>query len=930
MRKNVLLYIIAFTLLVTVLLFFNRAYQELTAYSELTNKQNNVYSCFQNMSTEIHNAAIINPDLAEAYSTKKGANIFFTDSLRIMRKLDTLRSVVSDSINVQIVGELNTVIRSELSWLLKSDVPDSIEQNKSPEHIASFQRIDSLVNRGLQRTSFLIAYRKTQLNKEITSLRIWMIFFILLSGGLLSYTTFNLFRQKTKTKKKERELETVFNRISDGVVSVDSEWRYTFLNDAAMFTHPFSKEETLGKIIWDVHPEMKGTIFWDKYHEAMETKKVQEIESHYAPMDIWFSVKVYPSDDGLTIFYKDVSESKRGEQKLAQTLKELTDYKFALDESSIVAITDQKGIITHANDNFCKISRYTREELIGQDHRIINSGYHPKEFIKDLWVTIANGKIWRGELKNKAKDGTVYWVDTTIVPFLDDKGKPYQYVAIRADITERKQAEEDLASNEIRFRSVIENSSEGITLTDALSNVIYRSPGSEKIMGILPRENAIMLTHPKDLETIKKKHAELLARPGIPVHFQARFLHSSNDYIWLEGTFTNLLHVKGVNAIVTNYRDITPRKEVEEKLIKSEKIYKTIASSIPGSVICLLDTDYRYLLIEGDMVEDLGYSKEKLLGNKIEDVLPAEVVEGIKNELEKALSGVTVARETSMNGYDIISRFIPLKDENDVVYAIMTVAIDITELKKAQYDVVELNLDLEDKIIKRTEQLNQSNKELENFSYSVSHDLRAPLRIIDGFSQILMEDHFSKIDEEGQDAINVIIRNARKMGELIDDLLNFSRVGKTELRISTVDMNDLIEDVLVDLRQGGIVIPAELQVHKLKKARGDNNLLKQVWVNLISNAIKYSGGRQTPLIEIGMIEKGGEDIYFIKDNGAGFDMQYADKLFGVFQRLHKANEFSGTGVGLALAQRIILRHGGKIWAEAKLNEGATFYFILEH
>ncbi|HZV68036.1 MAG TPA: ATP-binding protein [Saprospiraceae bacterium] len=245
-----------------------------------------------------------------------------------------------------------------------------------------------------------------------------------------------------ETIKANQDKESVLNRISDGVVSLDNNWRYTFLNDAALNTHPMSKEATLGQVIWDVHPEMHGTIFWDKYHEAMLTKKVVEIESHYAPMNIWFSVKVYPSSDGLTIFYKDVTESKKAEQQLLDSLREISDYKFALDEASIVAITDQKGIIKYVNDNFCKISKYCKEELIGQDHRIINSAYHPKAFIRNLWNTIARGKTWRGELKNKAKDGSIYWVDTTIVPFLNEEGKPFKYLAIRADITKRKEAEE--------------------------------------------------------------------------------------------------------------------------------------------------------------------------------------------------------------------------------------------------------------------------------------------------------------------------------------------------------------------------------------------------------------------------------------------------------------------------------------------------------
>ena len=724
------------------------------------------------------------------------------------------------------------------------------------------------------------------------------------------------------------EKETVLNRITDAVVSVDNDWRYTFLNDAAISTHPLGILETLGKVIWDVHPDLEGTIFWDKYHEAMLTRKVVEVESYYLPMDTWFSVKVYPSINGLTIFYNDVTERKKAEIKLSQSLKETADYKFALDEASIVAITDQKGIIKYVNKNFCKISKYTQTELIGQDHRIINSGYHSKEFIRDIWVTIGNGEIWKGEIKNKAKDGTYYWVDTTIVPFLDNSRKPYQYIAIRADITERKKAEANLVISEMKFRSLIEHSAEGIVMTDEFSNVIYRSPSTEKITGLLPIEKTINNTHPDDLHIIKEKFAEVLESPGIPIAFQGRFNHASGHYIWLEGTFTNLLHVKEVRAIVTNYRDISQRKQDEEKLIKSEKIYKTIASSIPGSAISMLDTDFRYLLIEGDLVGKFGYSKEMIFGNKAEDILTPELFASLENKLKRVLNDEEVAVEANVFGFDLISKFIPLKDDFNTIYAIMIVTIDVTKLKSAERNIMELNRSLEEKILKRTNQLEIVNKELESFSYSVSHDLRAPLRIIDGFGQILLDDYVKVLDEEGKRTIKVIIDNTRKMGQLIDDLLRFSKLGRSEIRISTVNMNELVDDVFNELRTTGFSTTSTFNRHNLNTADCDRNLLKQVWINLISNAIKYSSGTVNPIIEIGMMKNTDKNVFYIRDNGAGFDMQYAHKLFGVFQRLHTEEQFSGTGVGLALVKRIIVRHEGTIWAESEIGNGATFYFTL--
>ncbi|GHN02481.1 histidine kinase [Cytophagales bacterium WSM2-2] len=220
------------------------------------------------------------------------------------------------------------------------------------------------------------------------------------------------------------------------------------------------------------------------------------------------------------------------------------------------------------------------------------------------------------------------------------------------------------------------------------------------------------------------------------------------------------------------------------------------------------------------------------------------------------------------------------------------------------------------------------NKELESFSYSVSHDLRAPLRSIDGYAQILKEDYAEKLDDEANRVIGVIVKNARHMGQLIDDLLDFSKLGKQEIRKANIIMDDIVNPIVADLMQHQKDRRIELDIQPLKNCPADVNMLRQVWINLLSNALKYSQKREIALISVGSIERADEVEYFVKDNGAGFDMQFQDKLFGVFQRLHKPTEFEGTGVGLALVKRIVERHNGRIWAEAKVNEGAAFFFTI--
>jgi light-regulated signal transduction histidine kinase (bacteriophytochrome) len=301
----------------------------------------------------------------------------------------------------------------------------------------------------------------------------------------------------------------------------------------------------------------------------------------------------------------------------------------------------------------------------------------------------------------------------------------------------------------------------------------------------------------------------------------------------------------------------------------------------------------------------------------------------------RALRGETVSNaEYSLHRKDTGESWVgsysfsPIRDNAGVIVGSVVVGRDITERRLAEEKIRELNDELEQRVIQRTSQLEAANKELESFSYSVSHDLRAPLRHINGFADILSKECNDQLTENARNYLNTIKDSARKMGTLIDDLLSFSRTGRAELKKSSIKMDLIVEDALTQIKTSITDRKIDWIISPMPEVHGDYNLLRLVWVNLLNNAVKYTRNKEKAVIQIGYMDEKREIIFYIQDNGVGFDMKYADKLFGVFQRLHSTSEFDGTGIGLANVQRIILRHGGRTWAEAETDKGASFYFSI--
>jgi PAS domain S-box-containing protein len=362
-----------------------------------------------------------------------------------------------------------------------------------------------------------------------------------------------------------------------------------------------------------------------------------------------------------------------------------------------------------------------------------------------------------------------------------------------------------------------------------------------------------------------------------------------------------------------------------QHFFESELKYKHLIEIAPDAVISL---DANGVIINWNIqaIKMFGWTKTDVIGKRLFDII---IPPRIRSSVENNIIGLANLNDTP-NETKPFEIFALRKDgeEKEVEVKMSTSTLgnhlifivfirDITERKQLQHA-------LENNIVK----LKAANEELESFSYSISHNLRTPLRAIHGYTRIITSELGHDFSKEARGLMEAVMQNAKRMGQLIDDLLTFTKIGKKDLQYGEINMNAVVDSILTDIKNTKPLTKAAIQVSALPNANGDYNLITQVFVHLVSNALKFSTGRVNPVIEIGAILKTNEVVYFVKDNGVGFDMQYYEKLFGVFQRLHSIKDYEGTGVGLALVKRIITRHGGKIWAESKLDHGSTFYFSL--
>ncbi|HMN43733.1 MAG TPA: ATP-binding protein [Povalibacter sp.] len=378
-------------------------------------------------------------------------------------------------------------------------------------------------------------------------------------------------------------------------------------------------------------------------------------------------------------------------------------------------------------------------------------------------------------------------------------------------------------------------------------------------------------------------------------------------------------------------RHFHERKAAERNLEAANQLLESLLENIPAMVFAKDAKDLRFVRINRRGESLLGMQREHLLGKTDRDLFPPDQAEHfIDKDRETLAQGdvIDIPEEeidSVSHGRRVLHTFkVPIRDENDRPILLLGISLDITEQKAAERRIVALN----EELIRQAQLLQSSNQELESFCYSVSHDLRAPLRAINGYARLLEQDYGSRFDAEGNRFLRTICTACERMARLIDDLLEFSRLGRQTLQLEPVDMTSMVSKVIDDTMEGRDTPPPAIDARPLPPVHGDRGLLHLVWLNLIDNAVKYTTGVDSPQISIDAQVSGGEVVYSVTDNGIGFDMQYADKLFGVFQRLHSDTKYPGTGVGLAIAHRIVARHGGRIWARSEPGCGATFSFAI--
>jgi PAS domain S-box-containing protein len=772
----------------------------------------------------------------------------------------------------------------------------------------------------------------------------FLIFFI--AGiSLAWYYQKQKFKGKDQTVKQDGSLNDIFDQFFvnsiDMLCIADTNGYFVKLNPEWEVTLGYTLPELEGKkFIEFVHPEdVEKTIYATS--QLANNLKIGNFTNRYRHKDgsyRWIEWRSFPSGAFIYASARDITDKKKAEQELLQNdlwLREsqrnshIGSYNFNVQTGIWKSSEELDAIFGIPFDYDKTIQGWVK--LIHPDHK------------EEMYMHLSKHVIEQHNPFNKEyriirqDDGEVRWVHGLGNLYFDDAGNVLQMIGTIQDITHLKKSEEKLKRSEEKYRKLFEVMIDGF----ALHELVYDSNGkavdwiykdvnskykelwgvTDEIIGKSVFEAFSSLAEQSWIDMASQV---VTTKEPVTVYNwmpdKKKFIETT-EFWFEEKTFGAL------------FRDITLEHVTQEKLKQSEKKYRLLFENMTSGFALhemIYDEngkpkDYRYIEANPAFEKLTGLKIGAIIGKTIKEILPEIEEHWIQTYGVVALTGEPTSYTNyakDLGRYYETYVFSPEKDKFAVVFN------DITERKQYENTIRSLNESLEKKVEERTKQLLQANNDLEAFTYSVSHDLRAPLRHIDGFTKLL----YSSIPNPSETTVNYFSKiefSAKRMSSIIDDLLTFSRLGRKEINISSVNLFLLIHEIIEQFKPDIINRTVNWKIDELPEIKGDKNLLRMAFENLISNALKYTSKKEKAFIQIGVSNKDENCVeIYIKDNGQGFDMAYSDKLFGVFQRLHASEEFEGTGIGLANVKQIIQKHKGSIRAEGKVNEGATFYISI--
>ncbi len=834
----------------------------------------------------------------------------------------------------------------------------------------------------------------------------------------------------------EVDAEEILGRVTDAFYALDEGFCFTHVNEAAAEILQRSREELLGENLWEMFPEAAQLEeVWDAFHTAMERQETTGYEVFYPPLDVWVDTTVYPSESGVSVYFRDVTERKERERRLresearfrtvAENLDEVVwmttedpdqmvyvnpkfedvwgmDRETLYEDSGVFVASvhpedrdrveqayyglpedeydleyrvvrpdgDERWIHAHAvrvhdaegrvhrivgiaedvterrtreqrlqeekakfqsivseveeyaifmldpqgkiqswNTGAKRLHGYTEDEILGESIRVLyteeerDAGLPQRDLETALEEDSTQDEGWC-----LRKDGSRFWASVTITPLRDDDGTLGGFSKVVRDMTQRRRQERRLAVSEQRHRTLVENFPDGaVGLFD--EDLRYTLVGGSIFdeLDISPEETIG--------QTVWERYPEPVARklaPKFEKVFEGRSDAFEMDYHgrwWV----AHLIPIRGpdgdVNAGMIVVQDITDRKRVENKLRESQELYRTLIENFPNGAVALVDRELRYRIAGGSPVVETVQTGRELEGKRVAEALPGPVAEAVVPRYEAALKGESSRFEHQHDGRFSQFHIFPVRDEHGEVLYAMGMSQDITQRREYEH------------------RLEESNKHLEQFAYAASHDLQEPLRMISTYLQMIETRYIHRLDDDAEEFFEYVIDGAQRMRAMIQSLLQYSRVAQGGPSLERTDANRVLEDVLNDLRLKIDETDAEVRVEELPVVKADPDQLGQVFRNLIANALTYRGD-QRPRVSVSAERTPFRWVFTVEDEGVGVPEAYAEKIFEVFEQIPHGEEASGTGVGLAICQQIVERHGGRIWVDSEPGQGARFSFTM--